>query len=583
MKNKYFSFVLILFTVLTFVTACDISGEKETTYTSSLERLQTPQVSAESYNGVIRLSWGPDANADAYYVVRKGSGVSDVVLLDKELAYECSDWASNGYSFEHGKTYTYYVTALSGKANGGISRSGETLYTYIQNSSAAIINVKAKNPGEGTPMEEIELDVSSQIYNGACYTIVKFRPVQYNEKVVVEYKLGDTEFFSASPSISTAITVKPGVSQVRLPDLAGSNYIRLTNYFAGEDTDYYESVSSEISTNGIESNYFGVATELKTSRSGNYVKLEWAGAENATSYSIYRIESDGLNTTEPEWFEICNYADGLMKNNDGKWYFIDTDAEAIYNYFYVVIAFKDDVRSNSSASVVYKATLPKIENFVISSISDDGVVLMWDDDGYSTFELSYAKINAYNYQNEYSTLDYTYCDSLKPDQYLRANTYMFTFDETVNNCALVFRLTNSYGDVAYQLAQKAGTDYDYALLQKVTAATIIDAEKVQVKLQLVGQSVSRGTYSVYERTTDVNGLPKENWKKIKGPIGAETGIIPINEDRPAYGSHDKYYQYRVCQSVNYANQTYEINYIDAKDSEAEDAAIITVIVPEQDL
>ncbi len=592
-KNNYFTSAVLLvlsFFVMLSVSACNLTGKEEEEYTSVLEKLQTPQVSAESYNGVIRLSWVPDANADAYYVIRKASGEKDVVLVDKKLTYECSDWAANGYSFENGKTYTYYVTALSGAANGGMPRSAETAYTYIQNSSPAKISVKAKNNGEGSQMEEIGAEVQSQIFNGSCYTVVTFRPIEYNEKVVVEYKLGYTNHFSVDAATPIKMTLGAGVSQVRLPDLAGTNYIKLTNYFAGEDTDYFESISSEVETNGIESNYFGYATNFTATRYGEHVKLQWTGAEGATSYSIYRIESDGYNTTEPEWFELSSYSDGNLVSSDGKWYFIDTDAEVTYNYVYVVVAYRDDVCSNASASAIYSAVTPKITNFAVSRIDNDaGIVLTWDNDGYSTYELSYAKINAYNYQNPYSTLEYIDCSSIagaiKTDD-LVAERYAKIFKpSTPFDCAVVFRLTNSYGDVAYQKAQQAGTNYDFAVLQNATGSVETDDESATVKIQLYGTSLDIGKYTVYRRETDMNGLPKENWKVKKSAIGASaTGVITDTEARGAHsGNNTKYYQYLVCQNVTFGSMNYELNHIVVKEFNTEDSDIITIIIPEQDL
>ena len=583
MKNKTRLISLLSLLLIFILAACNDSNDANLSFAANLTSLQPPVVSAESYNGVIRLSWTPDANAKGYSVLRKASGEADVVLLDgSQLVYECSDWAKNEYSFQDGKTYSYYVTALSGVSNEGLSLNSETAYTYIQNSPPAKIDVKAKNSGQGSAMDRIEAKASSLLYNGKCYTVVSFRPLQYNESLFVEYLLGDVEHFSAEPATPVTMTLGAGISQIRLPEIAGKNYIRLTNKFAGSDSDYYESVTSEVQVNGNESNYFETVSELKAEKKDNAVLLSWTGAEEASSYSIYRIESDGVRTRESEWFEVCSYSDGLLKNSDGLWYFIDTDASPELSYVYVVLAYRGEDCSNLSASVVYSAVLPGIENFVISSIGDDGIVLLWDDDGLSEYALSYAKINAYNCNNAWSTLNYSACPVNLTN--LSAGSYFYRFKESIINYALVFRLTNSFGDVKYLQARKSDSDYyDYALLKNLTASSEVAETDVIVMLQLIGQSVTRGLYSVYKRATDINGLPETNWiltKEKKEPRA--DGIIPLNENRDSASGKTRYYQYRVCQNVDYADRSFEINFMIAKATEAEDAALATIVIPKAD-
>ncbi len=360
--KKIFSGVSIMFILLTIVLAgCsdaydlkgNLTGSTDVTKTETVPSLKAPgNVKAvNEYDGLIRLTWDPVADADGYEIHRRDSnGVSkrlNTAKIDAAQNYY-DDLAGFDNQLVAGKSYEYRIIALSGQSTyARLALANDVIW----NGEATVSITPAKMPAMYENMPAVTgLTTKKVVRNNVDYLVVTWDAIP-TASYTVNYNIGTivtgVQAQAGTMNVANADIYQAAKGSATFPLFGGINTVKLTSAY--KNAPYYEAVDASIVTAELAITALTTPANFTAARTTNNVVLTWDGVDDAESYAVYRALIDDGDTIIGDWAAVNVVY--VEENDDvnGKWQTVDANVSKDNAYLYALVAQAGGGRKSAPA------------------------------------------------------------------------------------------------------------------------------------------------------------------------------------------------------------------------------------------
>ncbi|MDP9173934.1 MAG: PA14 domain-containing protein [Planctomycetota bacterium] len=296
---------------------------------------------AAGSNGQIALSWTGDSGATSYDIYRGTSAGSESVA---PYAQNISGSSFTDLAVDSGATYYYTVTAVNAAGQSGASPEASAATPILPPAAPSSVTATAIDTGISLSWAPVNGATSYDVYRADSSGAEANSLIQSG---VTGTGLTDTNVTAGTTYYYQVTAVGPGGQSLPSAEVAASEIIIIRVPFRNPALAAPVEVSASIANDGVG--------------------LDWAPAEGATSYNIYRGNASGLESSTP------------LRTNVTDPTFVDSMVTPGTIYYYTITSVNALGQSMMSSEVAALTPVPPppAPATLTATGGADGITLTW--------------------------------------------------------------------------------------------------------------------------------------------------------------------------------------------------------------
>ena len=313
-----------------------------------------------NYDGIVILTWNPVPNASGYAVIRRDTvgpnnqqnleyGVS-VALTTTPLPpsqFYYIDTVDFTNLLVHQRSYEYSVVSMS--TSSSAVTAGEGSITVQNGVSKVTAKPRIPGPSEFAPtLAGSDITVTRFDASGTDMVRVEF-PNKPNYEYTVTYSYGTGSIVQEIGHVKTTETPTntwyTPKNSVTFFTLGGDNTITVKAKFPNF---YYTATTEATATTNFALANVTIPTNALINRGTGYVQVRWDDVPNATSYKVYRAETNASSFSASSvitgnWTAVSGTPE--FNHNLSKWTLTDNLPTDAGYYIYAIVAEAGSAKS----------------------------------------------------------------------------------------------------------------------------------------------------------------------------------------------------------------------------------------------